>query len=121
MGVNRSLVKSFFYALEGIREALKEEPNFKIQALAALLAIILALFLGLSSVEWIILIFTITFVLVLELINTIIEGVLNLASPGISREAKIAKDMMAGAVLLGAIFSVIVGVILFLPKILLLF
>ena len=116
MGVKRSIFGSFSFAFEGIKEALKEEPNFRIHIIIGLTVSILAFFLNFSNVEWLILIFKILFVLILELVNTAIEGTVNLASPEISREAKVAKDVMAAAVLLGAVLSVLVGLFLFLPK-----
>ena len=57
----------------------------------------------------------------LELVNTAIEEVVNLASPSINPVAKISKDVAAGAVLLSALFSVVVGIIIFLPKFISLF
>ena len=116
MGVQRSLVKSFYFAFEGIKQALKEEPNLRIHILIGLVSFVLAFFLGFSKIEWVILIFTVLFVLILELINTAIEDTVNLASPQVSKEAKVAKDVMAAAVLFGALLSVIVGLFLFLPK-----
>ncbi|MBI4157642.1 diacylglycerol kinase family protein [Candidatus Woesebacteria bacterium] len=117
MGTNRSLLKSFSFAFEGIKEALKEEPNFRIHILIGVIALILASFLGFSGTEWAILVFTIIFVLTLELINTAIEDTVNLIGKEISKEAKAAKDVMAAAVLLGAVLATLVGLILFLPKI----
>lgn len=117
MGINRSLVKSFSFAIEGIKTALKEEPNFKIHAAISVIVIILAYFLGFSRLEWLILLFTVFFILILELINTAVEELVNIVSPEVKREAKNAKDVIAASVLLGAIFAVLVGVFLFLPKI----
>lgn len=117
VGTNRSVVKSFSFAFEGLKQALKEEPNFKIHSAIGVAAIILAYFFGFSRVEWLVLVFTIFLVLVLELINTAVEDLVNMVRPEISEKAKAVKDVMAAAVLLGAIFAAIVGVILFLPKI----
>lgn len=121
MGSNRSILNSFSFAFDGIKEALKEEPNFRVHILIGALALVLAFFLGFSGVEWIILLFTIFFVLSLELINTAIEDTVNLISREVSKEAKVAKDVMAAAVLLGAIFAVVVGLFLFLPKLIVFF
>jgi len=108
---------SFGYAFSGLRAALKKEPNIRIHLSLALLAIILAFFLNFNPTEWIILAFTIAFVLILELINTTLEALVNLVSPEIREEAKVAKDVSAAAVLISALLSVVVGVFLFLPKI----
>jgi undecaprenol kinase/diacylglycerol kinase (ATP) len=108
---------SFGYAFSGIRTALKKEPNIRIHLVLALLAIILAYFLKFSPVEWIILAFTISFVLILELINTTLETLVNIVSPEVREEARVAKDVSAAAVLISAILSVVVGAFLYLPKI----
>lgn len=118
MGSQTSFIKSIEYALEGIKTAHKEEPNFKIHFAIAILVLILAGFLGFSSTEWLLLLFTISFVLVVEFINTSLEDVVNLINPEVHPLAKKAKDVMAAAVLISAITSVLVGVTLFLPKLL---
>lgn len=121
MATNLSILKSFSFAFEGIKEAVKEEPNFRVHVFIGICALILAFFLSFSTIEWLILIFTIFFVLVLELINTAVENTVNLAEPGVSKGAKAAKDVMAAAVLMGAILAFVVGLILFLPKLIALF
>lgn len=118
MSKTHSTLMSFGYAFSGLREALKKEPNIRIHLTLALLAITLALFLNFNPTEWIILAFTIAFVLILELINTTLEMLVNIVSPEIREEAKVAKDVSAAAVLIGALLSVVVAGFLFLPKIL---
>ena len=118
MGVNRSIFKSFSYALGGIKTAFKEEPNFKIHTAIAGLALVLALFLGFSPVEWVVLILTIFLVMAAELVNTAVEDTLNLVSPELNEKVKGIKDLMAAIVLLAAIAAVTVGVLLFVPKLL---
>lgn len=117
----RPATKSFVYAFEGIREAIKSEPNFRFHLIVAVLAIILGKALNLHDFEWLILVITILLVLILELINTAIEAIVDLVSPEYNRKAKIAKDVSAAAVLFGVIAAVCVGAFLFLPKVLLLF
>lgn len=119
MGIAHSTVKSFSFAFDGIKTAFKEEPNFKIHVVLALLALILAVILGFSGIEWLILLFTITLVLTLELVNTALEEIVNLVSPEIKEGAKVAKDVSAAAVLISAILAIVVGLVLFLPKIIL--
>jgi diacylglycerol kinase len=117
MSKNRSLKKSFEFAITGIKEALKSEPNFRIHLILAISALLLASLLGFSSIEWLILTFTIFFVLILELINTVLEKIVDLVSPETKPAARVAKDVSAATVLLSAILAVIVGLVLFLPKI----
>lgn len=113
-----SRIKSFKFAFSGIKEAIKNEPNFIVQLVLALIAILMAVFLKLSQIEWLVLLLTISIVLILELVNTSLEAIVDLVSPEIRQKAKVAKDVAAAAVLLSSISSVIVGGFLFLPKIL---
>lgn len=118
MSKTHSTAKSFSYAISGIGAALKSEPNIRVHLLLAVLAIILGFALKISSGEWIILFFTIAFVLVLELINTTLEAIVDIVSPKRHPKAKIAKDVAAAAVFVSAILSLIVAAFIFLPKIL---
>lgn len=116
MSKKHPLSKSFAYAFEGLEVAFKNEPNFRIQIIIAISSLFLAIILKLSLLEIAILILTIGFVLVLELINTALEALVDLVNEEIRPKAKIAKDVSAAAVLLSAILSVAVGAFLFLPK-----
>ena len=121
MGLTHSTVKSFKYAFQGVNTAMKNEPNFRIHIIFAVSALILGLILKLNTVEWLLLTFTIFYVLTLELLNTVLEAMVDLVSPEITPYAKIAKDVSAACVLLAALMSIIVGFALFLPKIIFLF
>jgi diacylglycerol kinase len=112
-----STQKSFKYAFEGIKLTYRNEPNFRIQLVLAILSTILGIFLKISQIEWLILIIIIFVVLLLELINSSIEALVDLISPEKNEKAKIAKDTAAGAVLVASILSLIIGIVLFLPKI----
>ena len=116
MSKKHSLSKSFAYAFEGLGAAFKNQPNFRIQAVIAILSLFLATALKFSWLEMSILILTASTVLILELINTALEALVDLVSEEIKPKAKIAKDVSAAAVLLSAILSVVVGIFLFLPK-----
>lgn len=117
MGLRHSTSKSFFYAFQGLKTALRNEPNLQIHSFFAISAVITAAILRISTIEWLLLTFTIFYVITLELLNTVLENVVNLVSPEIKPYAKIAKDVSAACVLLAAILSVIVGLVIFLPKI----
>ena len=110
------IIKSFSFAIEGLKTAFKQEVNFKVHTFVTLAVIIAALFLQFNTTEWIILLLTIAFVVVLELINTSIEAVVNLVEPEIKEQAKIAKDVSAASVMISAITAIVVGVLLFTPK-----
>ena len=116
MSKKYSLSKSFACAFEGLAIAFKNEPNFRIQAVIAILSLFLAIALKFSWLEMSILILTAGTVLILELINTALEALVDLVSEEIKPKAKIAKDISAAAVLLSAILSVVIGIFLFLPK-----
>ncbi len=120
MGLKHSTAKSFKYAFQGLSTALKNEPNFRIHILIAAVALTLGFIFRLGSIEFLLLAFTIFYVLTLELLNTVMEAVVDLVSPEISPYAKIAKDVSAACVLLAAFMSIVVGLTLFLPKIILL-
>lgn len=118
---SNSLISSFGYAIEGIKKAFKTERNLKIHTLAMVLVVILGFVLKLAVWEWVTCIILFALVIGAELLNTSIEEVVNLLSPEIRVYAKYAKDIAAGAVLVFAVASAVVGVIMFLPKIVSLF
>ncbi|MGD8744607.1 MAG: diacylglycerol kinase family protein [Candidatus Woesebacteria bacterium] len=117
MGLRHSTARSFSYAIEGIKTAFKSEPNLRIHTTIALAVLIAGFALNFSPLEWLVLVFTIFYVITLELLNTTLESVVNLVSPEIKREAKIAKDVSAAMVLMASIMAVVVALVLFLPKI----
>jgi diacylglycerol kinase len=117
MSIKHPIIKSFPYAFDGIKTAFKNEPNFRFHIAAGIIAIILGIIVGLSSLEFAVLAIAIGFVILMELINTMLEALVDLVSPEISKHAKIAKDVSAAAVLVSAILSVVIGALIFLPKI----
>lgn len=114
--------KNFFEALKnslnGISYTLKNERNLKIQSVFAILVIAVGIFLKLNYIEFCIIFITIGLVMFAELINTAIEFMLDLYSQEHNDNIKMAKDISSGAVLMTSIVSVVIGIILFLPKIL---
>lgn len=116
----KKLIYSFKYAFEGIFTGFKQEQNMKIHVAIMLLVIILGVVLKISALEWIICIILFGVVISAELFNTAIEQTVNIAMPEINEKAKIAKDVSAGAVLIIAISAAIIGLIIFVPKIMVL-
>lgn len=114
-------ILSFKYAVEGIKESLKEEPNLKFHFLAGFLVIVLGIILQLSRLEWSIILILIGLVIAVELTNTAVEAVVDSFTTEEHTGAKLAKDISAGAVLVAAIISVVVGALIFLPHIWMLF
>ncbi|HKC05175.1 MAG TPA: diacylglycerol kinase family protein [Patescibacteria group bacterium] len=113
-----SIFKSFGFALNGLKGIILQERNFKIQLFFGLIAVILGFLLKLNVAEWLDLVIVITLVLILELVNTSIEEMVDLVSPEIREKAKVAKDVAAATVLVASTGSLVIGALLFVPKIL---
>ena len=111
----RKFFKSFGYAIQGVATAMSEQ-NFRFHLLSAITVVIAGLLTGLSITEWIIIVLVIALVIGAEMFNTAIERVVDLASPDYHPLAKQAKDIAAASVLVFAACSVIIGLLIFLPK-----
>ena len=109
---SRTLIESFNYAVSGIIYTLKTERNMRVHFIIAILVILISLFFDFSRVE-LLLFFTITLVLMAEMINTAIERVVDLITEDYHPLARLAKDIAAGGVLIAAINSLVVGYLLF--------
>lgn len=110
--------KSLGYAISGIIQCIQKERNIKIHLVFMFLVIICGFLFRLSITEWLVCILLFGLVISLELVNTAIEAVVDLCTQEYHPLAKIAKDTAAGAVLISAIASVVIGLIIFVPKIL---
>lgn len=109
------LYESFGYAFEGIWTGIKKERNMKIHCLAVIIVTLIGILLQIRPYEWCICLLLFAVVMSLELVNTAIEAVVDLVTEEKKPLAKIAKDTAAGAVLIAAIVSVIIGCIIFIP------
>ena len=109
---------SFKNAASGIIYALKTQPNFRIHLSLALVAILAGFYLDVSFVEMTVLIFAIFFGLGMEMVNTSIESMTDLIATEWKKDAKTAKDVSAGMMLLSAFGTVLIAALIFLPKIL---
>ncbi len=112
--------KSFQYAIRGIFILLKTQHNMWLHLLAGAAAVFLGFFLHISQGEWLAIVLAISIVVLAEAFNTAIEFDIDLTSPEEHPFARDTKDVAAGAVLLSAIAAIIIGCIIFLPKIILL-
>ena len=108
---------SFRYAFNGLKILIKEEHNARIHLFIACCVLIAGVLFKISIIEWIIIIFCIGLVFALELINSAIENTTDFISKEKNETIKKIKDLSAGAVLIAAIASTIIGLIIFLPKI----
>ena len=114
----KRLIASFGFAFEGLAHALRNDQNLRIHIFVALVAIAAAFFFGVSELELVALILVICIVLIAELINTTVERIVDFMVQEHVPEAKIIKDVAAGMTLIAAISAVIIGIIIFAPKIL---
>lgn len=112
----KRLTNSFKYAFEGIVQAYIGEQNLKIHTVIACLVILFGFILKISYVEWLVCLILIALVLMAEFFNTSIEYLVDLASPEIHPLAKATKDTASAGVLMMAIISAIIGLIIFVPK-----
>jgi len=117
----RSLLESFKHAIAGFQEAFTKEKNIRIQLLFGLVAIILGIGLGITLVEWAVLLLVISMVITSELFNTALERTLDLIDSNPNGTVKIAKDVAAGAVIFTAVIALIIGLIIFIPRLIQLF
>jgi undecaprenol kinase len=111
------LLKSFAFAFNGIKICFASETNFKIHIAIGLATILLGLGFGILYSEWIVICICIALVIAMEMINTAIEKLCDVVQTSFHPTIKKVKDIAAGAALIMAIASVIVGAIIFLPKI----
>lgn len=110
-----SFLHSLCVAARGIRQAVSEERNLRIHLVVTSIVVTLGVWLRVSRMEWGLLLLCIGLVLGVELLNTAIEAVVDLASPENHDLARKAKDIAAGAVLTVTIIAVLLGLLIFLP------
>lgn len=117
----RQRVKSFGHAFEGIALFFRSSTHARVHLLATAVVVSIGFWLHIAQHEWLMLLLAIAGVLVSEALNSAIEYTVDLVTEDFHPLAKKAKDVAAGAVLLMALFAVVVGIIIFLPKLLALF
>ena len=109
--------KSVGHAIDGIEYTINKERNIKLEILAAIIVSVAGFILKITLTEWLVMLLVISMVLSLELINTAIERCVDLVTKDYHDLAKEAKDASAGAVFMMSLFSIIIGIVIFLPKI----
>ncbi len=114
----KKVMQSFRYAINGLVLAFRSEMNLRIHFVAALVVLLVSIILDISRTDLIILLIMIAFVLITEIFNTSVEKVLDYINPEYDAQIKAIKDLSAGAVLLSALFAIIVGLIVIFPYIL---
>ncbi|MDB5142077.1 MAG: diacylglycerol kinase family protein [Mucilaginibacter sp.] len=116
----KKFIRGFGYALNGIWQAAATQLNFRVHLVAAIIVVYAGYALHISKDEWLWIILCIAMVLVAELFNTAIEFLVDLVSPEYNKKAGLVKDMSAGAVLITAICALVIGLLIFVPKLLVL-
>lgn len=113
---NRTYFDSFRYALKGLQTVFQEERNMRTHVIFGTIVFLFTLFLPMTRLDWLWIIVSIFMVLVMEIWNTVVENLVDLVTEEFHPIAKKVKDMAAAAVMLTTVFSVIVGLIILLPK-----
>jgi diacylglycerol kinase len=111
-------VNSFGYALAGWLYMLRRQKNTRIQAVASIGIMLLALWLGVDALSLAVLILTITVVWMAEFLNAAVEAAINLATGELHPMAKVGKDVASAAVLLGVTASILIGILVLGPPLL---
>jgi diacylglycerol kinase len=111
----KKLLQSLKNARKGINYVFKTQSNFRFQAGVAIVLVVLAFFLSLETWEYIVIVFLAVWVMVMEIINTVIEKFNDLLKPRFNHYSGLIKDIMAGAVLLTVLGSAVIGLIIFWP------
>ncbi len=111
-----SRIKSFRYAFNGLRILLKEEHNFRIHLFALIVVLVTGYCVNLSTLEWGALVLAMGLVITAEIINTVLENMSDLIAPEKNPVIKKIKDIAAAGVLVSAITALLVGILIFLPK-----
>lgn len=115
------ILRSFSYAFAGIATALRAERNMRFHFFSSIVVLLFAYYFSITKTEWLFILVLIGGMFALEMVNTAIERVVDLVTDEYHFLAKQAKDLAAGAVLVFAILSVVIGIVIFLPYILELF
>ena len=114
----KKFMTSVRYAYSGIRYALATEINFRIQLYVFMLVLIASVLLGISKIEFLLILGISAVTFSMELINTAIERLADKISPEYNEQIGVVKDVMAGAVLVASFFAIIIGIGIFLEPLL---
>ncbi|MCZ4695392.1 diacylglycerol kinase family protein [Ancylomarina euxinus] len=110
-------IKSFGFAFNGLKILIKEEHNARVHLIAAISVILAGLYFDITMMEWLAVSFAIGFVITIEIINSAIENISDFISPEKNDSIKKIKDLAAAGVLMSALTALVIGLIIFIPKI----
>ena len=111
----KKFVYSVQFAIQGMKQFFSRDRNGKIQTVIGLIAILLGFIVSITPSQWLVVLFCIGLVISLEMINSAIEQFCDLVTTDYHPGIKIVKDVAAGAVLVASIFSLVIGLIIFIP------
>lgn len=114
---NNKFKSSLKCAIRGLKYVIRNERNFRIELIIAIFVIFFSVIFNIKIWEFVVVIFLITWVLITELMNTVVERVVDILEPRVHPFARLIKDIMAGVVLTSSIMSILVGLLIFLPYI----
>lgn len=118
MSRRKQFINSLNHAIEGFRYLYRTQNNVRIHFIISIAIIILSLLLRISLIEWGLIILTMALVWITESFNTVYERLFDLVDPNINPLIKIGKDVSAAAVLISAIVSIVIGILIFIPRLL---
>ena len=113
----KKLGKSIKYSLQGLSYIIEREQNFRIQLIISVVTLFFSFYFRISRYEWIVIILMITAVLILEIVNSALEQLVDIMKPRLHGHVRLVKDMLAGAVFVTALCSIIIGLMIFYPHI----
>ena len=116
----KAIIKSIDYSIDGLVYAYRSERSMIIHTIASIIGIVLGFILGISLTEWSIILGTLAIILAIELINTAVEAVVDMVTQEYHPLAKVAKDCSSAATFVVSASGVIIGIVIFVPKILVL-
>ena len=111
----KKLFKSFKFSFRGLGHLLRHEQNFRIHTLAAIVVVFLGIYFQIKLWQWSLIVILIAAVLILEMMNTVFERLVDLFKPRLHHYVRDIKDMMSSMVLIASIASVIIALIIFVP------
>lgn len=113
----KRLIKSIWFACLGLLEAFRLERNMKLHLIALIMVILFGIWFRIEAWEWVAALFCTALVISMEMVNTAIEKIMDHLHPDTHEQVRLIKNVSAGAVLFSAIISLIIGIIIFLPRI----
>jgi diacylglycerol kinase len=116
MNRRKQFITSLGHAIEGFRYLYRTQNNVRIHFIITLAIIVLSIALGISIIEWGLIILTMALVWITESFNTVYERLFDLVDPSVNPLIKIGKDVSAAAVLISAIVSIVIGILIFIPR-----